>query len=62
MSFGDAPTPQAPQAPPPPPNPPMFGSQMVKPKRKKMGNTLLGDSAEASPFQLAETTLMGGGS
>lgn len=50
------------KAPAPPANPPMFGSAMTKPKRKKMGNTYLGENAEASPFQLAETTLMGGGS
>lgn len=60
--FGDAPQMQAPKAPPPPANPPMFGSQMLKPKRKKMSNTYLGDAAEASPMQLAEATLMGGGS
>lgn len=58
----DGPTMTPPKAPDAPPNPPMFGSQMNKPKRKKMNSSFLGDAAEASPFQLAETTLMGGGS
>ncbi len=60
MSPAEAPAP--PKAPDAPPNPPMFGSQMMKPKKKSMANTYLGDAASASPFQLAEQTLMGGGS